>query len=688
MERLRWDAKMGLDHYDVLFEPLQIGPVTAPNRFVMMPYANGHSYLMPNGAIGIRETRAEGGWGIIGMQLSEIDPTSDLSGLPYERLWDEGDVKVHAKSVERIHAHGALASIELGHTGIRSRGIENGYPVFGPSSLPTLKPDMPYSAKAMDKSDIKRLRQSFRDAIGRSKRAGYDIAYVYASHDASILWHFLSPHYNHRSDEYGGSFENRLRLLREVLEEAQDEAAGEMAIALRFAVHEASGPKRITFDGEGRDVVEALAELPDLWDVNISGWSADSATSRYAQEGYQEEFTSFVKQVTNKPVLGVGRFTSPDAMVSQIKRGVLDLIGSARASIADPFLPNKVRDGRIEDIRECIGCNVCVSVELSGVQVRCTQNPTMSEEWRRGWHPEKVQTVVTPQNVLIVGSGPAGLEAALTLARAGHEVTIAEKSEEMGGRVFRESGIKGLSAWGRVRDYRLYQLQQMGNVNLYAGSELDPDAIAEFEADHVLLATGARWLGDGRGRSNLKSIPGFEGQALTPDDILDGAEVHGPVVIYDDDHYYLANALAVDLAANRHEVHIVTPLPTLAGWMGNTLEQPRMVGELLAAGVRMYPNTTATGWWDGKLSVTRSDTGEPLPEIKGATLLSVTNRMPCTALSDALSAKGIAHRVIGDAEVPGSIQAAVYSGHRHARELLGHEPEDRIFKRERPTLFL
>ena len=673
--------------YDILFEPLKIGPVTAPNRFVMMPYANGHSYLMPNGAIGIREMRAMGGWGIIGMQLSEIDPTSDLSGLPYERLWDDGDVKVHAKSVERIHAHGALASIELAHTGIRSRGIENGYPVLGPSSLPTLKPDMPFSAKAMDKSDIKRLRGSFRSAIARAKQAGYDMAYVYASHDASILWHFLSPHYNHRTDEYGGSFENRLRLLREVLEEAQDEAAGEMAIALRFAVHEASGPKRITFDGEGRDVVEALADLPDLWDVNISGWSVDSSTSRYAQEGFQEEFTSFVKQVTNKPVLGVGRFTSPDTMVSQIKRGVLDLIGSARASIADPFLPNKIRDGRIEDIRECIGCNVCVSVELMGVQVRCTQNPTMSEEWRRGWHPETVPAAQSPEKVLIVGGGPAGLEAALTLARAGHEVTVADKAEEMGGRVAREASIRNLSPWGRVRDYRLYQLQQLGNVNLYPGSDLDADAIAEFGADHVLLATGSHWLRDGSGRSNPGSIAGFEGNAITPDDVLDGVKAKGPVVIYDDDHSYIANAMAIDLAHDGHQVHIVTPLPTLAGWLGNTLEQPRMIAELMAAGVRMYPNTTATAWQQGALEIIRSDTGETLPPIAGETLLSVTIRHPETTLSKQLEERGIVHRLIGDSEVPGTIQAAVYSGHRHAREVLGSEPADRIYRRERPTLF-
>ena len=674
--------------YAPLFQPLKIGPVTAPNRLVSMPHAIGHSYLMPNGAIGIRETRAEGGWGIVAMQLSEIDPTSDLSGLPYERLWDDGDVQAHTRSVARIHAHGALASIELGHTGIRSRGLSNGYPAMGPSVLPILKPDMPLMTKAMDKADIRALRHSFRAATRRAKQAGYDIAYVYAAHDASILWHFLSPAYNNRSDAYGGSFENRLRLFREVLEDTKEEAGNDMAVAVRFAVHELSGPKRILNTGEGRAVIEALADLPDLWDVNVSSWSRDSGTARYDPEGFQEEFTSFVKQVTGKPVLGVGRFTSPDAMVSQIKRGVLDLIGAARPSIADPFLPKKIAEGRVEDIRECIGCNICVSVETIGVELRCTQNPTISEEWRRGWHPERIAPAAKPQTALIVGSGPAGLEAALVLARAGHQVTVAEREAEFGGRSRLEAQIKGLSSWARVKDYRLFQLQRMANVSLYPGSEMEAALIADMAADHVILATGAAWRGDGVGRTRLSAIPGFAGRALTPDDILAGAQITGPVVIYDDDHYYMANALAADLAAKGHAVHLVSPQPTIAPWMGHTLEQPRMIAELRAAGVGMTPNATAVGWHDGRLSLVRADTGEDLPDLAARTLVMVGTRLPDPSLSLHLERLGVAHRVIGDAECPGVMQGAVFSGHRHAREILETEPADRIFKRERPTLFL
>ncbi len=286
-----------------------------------------------------------------------------------------------------------------------------------------------------------------------------------------------------------------------------------------------------------------------------------------------------------------------------------------------------------------------------------------------------------PETVLIVGSGPAGLEAALTLARAGHQVSVAEAQEELGGRVTREARIKGLSAWARVRDYRLYQLRQMANVNLYPASPLDADGIADFAADHVLLATGARWLGDGRGRSRLTPLPGFD--ALTPDNVLESAKLPQDLVIYDDDHFYMANALAADLAAKGHRVQIVSPQPTLAPWMSHTLEQPRMIAELLAAGVLMHPNSTATGWGADGLSVVRSDTGANLPSLRGEALIHVGIRHPDLSLSQSLAERGLAHRLIGDAECPGIIQAAVYSGHRHAREILGQTAP---FLRERAEL--
>ena len=200
---------------------------------------------------------------------------------------------------------------------------------------------------------------------------------------------------------------------------------------------------------------------------------------------------SFVKSVTTKPVVGVGRFTSPDTMVSQVKRGIIDFIGAARPSIADPFLPRKIEEGRVGDIRECIGCNICISGENSFTTMRCTQNPTIMEEWRRGWHPEHIDADGGDAPVLIVGAGPAGLECALTLARRGYPVTLAESGDELGGRVLTESRLPGLSEWIRVRDYRVSQLRRMANVELFLHSVMSPELVCDMGAPTVVCATGS-----------------------------------------------------------------------------------------------------------------------------------------------------------------------------------------------------
>ena len=241
---------------------------------------------------------------------------------------------------------------------------------------------------------------------------------------------------------------------------------------MRFATDELMGDGGIASDAEGRDVVAMLAELPDLWDVNLSPWSNDSTTSRFKAEGSQEPFTAFVKRLTSKPVVGVGRFTSPDSMVSQIKRGILDFIGAARPSIADPFLPKKIEEGRLEDIRECIGCNICVSGDFTITPLRCTQNPTMGEEWRKGWHPEIIPAHKSDDAVLVVGAGPAGLECARALGQRGYRVHLAEAGDELGGRVTLESKLPGLAEWARVRDHRIQQLGKLDNVEIYPGEPL------------------------------------------------------------------------------------------------------------------------------------------------------------------------------------------------------------------------
>ncbi len=670
--------------YDILFEPVKIGPVTTKNRFYQVPHCNGMGHLYPSSWIEMRRIKAEGGWGVINTEEVEISHTSERSPIPEGRLWDDRDIPLLARMADAVHEYGALAGIEPAHLG---GGASNNYSreiPMGPSGRPI---DLlePIQTRAMDKADIKAFRKMHVDAARRSKKAGFDIVYLYCGHDMTTFVHFLSRR-NDRSDEYGGSLENRVRLIREVLQDTKEAIGDTCAVAIRFGVEELKGPAGLTCDGEGRDVVELLADLPDLWDVNLSDWSNDSATSRFEAEGFQDSYISFVKKVTNKPVVGVGRYTSPDTMVSLIKNGQLDLIGAARASISDPFLPKKIEEGRVEDIRECIGCNMCVTGDYLATPMRCTQNPTMGEEWRRGWHPEEIAPRKSNESILIVGGGPAGLEAARALGQRGHKVTLAEARTETGGRVAVESRLPGLTLWRRVADYRQYQISQMANVDVFYDSRLTAEEVLEFGADHVVLATGSKWARHGIGRHNHDPIKAADGAVvLTPDEIAAGNIPEGPIVVFDDDHYYMGGVMAEKLRLEGLDVTYVTPAPDVSTWTHNTMEQAKIQTRLIEVGVKIVPLHNLASIAPDHVELACIFTGRK-HTLPCKSVVMVTMREAEDALYHALTAntkdgpKSVTR--IGDCLAPGTIAAAIYSGHRYARELGEPVPEGVPFRRE------
>ena len=662
--------------YDILFEPVRIGPVTAKNRFYQVPHCNGMGFNWPQTHAKMREMKAEGGWAVVCTEECMIHPSSDYSPEPQARLWDDHDVKYLALMVEAVHAHDALAGVQLAHNGVGAQNQYTRLKALGPSPQAGII-SVPNQTRGMDKADIREFRRWHRKAALRAKQAEADIVYVYAGHDSTLLMHFIQRRRNQRSDEYGGSLENRVRLFREVLEETKEAVGDRCGVAVRLAVDELMGADGIAADGEGRDIVEMLAELPDLWDVNVSNWPNDSVTSRFGEEGGQESYVAFVKQVTSKPVVGVGWFTSPDTMVSQIRRGVLDMIGAARPSIADPFLPKKIEEGRIDEIRECIGCNICVSGQLTFTPMRCTQNPTMGEEWRRGWHPERIGPKGSDAKALVVGGGPSGLEAARALGQRGYTVTLAEARKELGGRVTQESGLPGLSAWARVRDWRAGRLREMANVEIYLDSVLTADQVLDFGFDHVLVATGATWRKDGVGINNAQDIP-MSGQARVygPEDVFGGVEIASPVAVFDDDNFYIGGLIAEKLRNEGHEVTLVTTESMVSAWTIHTMEQHRIQSRIMGLGVEVIAshNLTHIDATEAELACLYTERHRTIP---AAAIVMVTSRIPnnelylaLTADDDRLSAAGIASvRAIGDCDVPATIAAAVYDGHRAAREL-------------------
>lgn len=662
--------------YDILFEPVQIGPVVARNRFYQVPHCCGMGYVRPQTAAAMRGMKAEGGWAVVSTEECDIHHSSDISPYIEQRLWDDDDLSQHALMVEAVHAHGSLAAIELAHSGRMAPNHFTKTIPIGASPGPNPGYD-PVSAREMTKRDIRAMRDIYRKAAIRAKSIGFDIVYVYAAHMLTLPAQFLSKRYNQRTDEYGGSLVNRVRFLKELIIDAKEAVGDACGIAVRLMMDEMMGEEGLECDGEGIEIVGMLAELPDLWDVNVSDWDNDSATSRFQPEGFQERYVRAVKQMTTKPVVGVGRFTSPDTMVSQIRRGVLDMIGAARPSIADPFLPKKIEEGRLDDIRECIGCNICVSGDYTMTPIRCTQNPTMGEEWRRGWHPEKIPPANSNHSVLIVGGGPAGLECAVSLGKRGYSVTLAEARAEFGGRVVDESALPGLSEWRRVRDYRVQQLLQLTNVETYSSSELNLEDIIEFGAQHVVIATGAKWRNDGTGREHHLPVEGSEKPwVLSPDDVMAGLEFGEQVVIYDDDHFYMGGVIAELARVSGSEVALVTPAPDVSHWTHKTLEQ-RAIQQRLAE-LEVVVNTqwkmNSIGEHCANFSSMYSEKSMSIPCDQ---LIMVTSRQAndilyenCVDNIQRLRDAGVSTiDRIGDCVAPGTIAAAVFSGHLWARQL-------------------
>ena len=677
--------------YDVLFEPMAIGPVTAPNRFYQVPHCNGGGYRDPSAAAEMRGIKAEGGWGVIFTEQTEMHHTSEITPFIELRLWEDKDIPQLRRMSEKMKTRGALAGIQLAYSGINGPNLYTKEVPLAPTALPirTFTND-PVQARALMTSEIKDLRRWFVNAAKRSKLAGFDLICLYGAHGFGIFQHFLSRATNQRTDEYGGSLENRARFVNEVIADIRDAVGDSMGLTLRVSLDENIGNLGFS-NTELREFIEMNRDLPDLWDLAQGTWEDCSGTSRFKEESAQEVLVKGIRDLTDKPVVGVGRFTSPDTMVRMIKSGTLDFIGCARPSIADPFLPRKIDEGRVDDIRECIGCNICVTGDMTMSISRCTQNPTFMEEWRKGWHPETMNTKGASENVLIVGAGPAGLEAARALAVRGYDVALAEAGKILGGRVALERHLPGLSAWGRVADYREYQLSQRPNVQTYFDSKLSAAEILEFGFQNVAIATGAIWRRDGVARQHVVPMTIAEGARIyTPDDLMAGDVPTGNVVVFDDDHYYMGGVLAELLVQKGAKVTLITPSAFVSDWTNNTLEQSTIHRRLDSLGIDIVLNRGV-----GEIAADHviSDcvyTGKTRDYAADAVVL-VTSRMANDRVYHDLLARQadwadagiLSVRLFGDAEAAGPIAWATYAGHRYARELDGAAIGDALpFRRE------
>ena len=434
----------------------------------------------------------------------------------------------------------------------------------------------------------------------------------------------------------------------------------------------------------------------------MAEWGDDPAASRFAREGHQLPTVAKVRPYTKKPIANVGRWVHPDAMLAAVESGVIDLVGMARPGIADPFLPTKIAEGRADEIRECIGCNICVSRYEQHTSIICTQNATIGEEYRRGWHPERFSIAKNRESdVLVVGAGPAGMECALVLGKRGmRRVHLVDAEREMGGAVSWISRLPALGEWGWVTDHRRIQLEKQRAVEFIGRTRLAARDVLDYGADLVVVATGSHWVGDGFNGTTHEVIAGADAALpwqLTPEQIMvEGKAVPGErVLVYDTDGYYMGASLAEKLAREGKQVTYVTPFSDVASYMLYTLEQRRQVRLLHRLGV-----TTVTGHVIAGLKPGRATGFRALAEWQPVTweadaVVLVTMRRSDDALfreleadPDALAAAGIRGLYrIGDCAVPRLIADAVFDGHRLAREIDQPDPAVPLpFIRERRTL--
>lgn len=665
------------------------------NRFYQTPHADGLNSQFPGAEAGFRGMKAEGGWAVVNTGMTSISPEYDHSGYEVvSRIWDDADTRNWSLLCERIHEHGALAGIQLMASGAHVTGWETRLPAGAVSGFGD---DWLYmgSSYELDRAGIRLVQQKYVEAARRAREAGFDIVNVMGAELIALPMTFLMSRYNRRTDEYGGSFENRARFWLETIEKVRDEVGDSCAITARFSIDTLDESEEgVRVDHEGVGFIEMADYLVDFWDLVVGGeadsWAKDVRPSRFYGENSQGEWIKRVRPHTAKPIAAVGRFTSPDTMAQVVRSGQQDIVGAARASISDPFLPAKIRDGHIDEIRECIGCNVCVSRVNTATRIICTQNATSGEEYRRGWHPERFDPVSRDiSTVLIVGGGPAGLECGVVLARRGIEyVHVVDDAARPGGHMEWVPRLPGLAEWGRLIDYRKAMAEKLRNLTLVPKKRLTADDVLDYGAELVILATGASWATDGVSSVTRAPIPGAgsdQSHVLTPDQIMaEGREPPGErILVYDAEGYFVGVSLAEKLAREGKSVTYVTPRNSPGPYLGYTGEDQSMLPMLHELGVEIFSDHIVTEIGPGYVEGTMRLFGDVSLRWDVDAVVLVTQREPRTELYSELMSREpewgeVGIRAIyraGDCISPRQqVADAIFDGHRLAREIDSDDP--------------
>lgn len=652
-----------MSEFRYLFSPLKIGSVIVPNRIHFAAHMTnlGEDQKISEAHLYYYRERARGGCGLITTEELSVHPSDHA----YEKLVDAFEPEVipgFQALTKTIHRYETKIFAQLNHNGSQGDGKISRLPVWGPS--PSKDPIFRETCKAMEIEDIKACVSFFAKSAGHAVEGGFDGIELQVGH-SSLIRQFLSPASNFRDDEYGGSFENRMRFCQEVVGAVRNVVGPRFTLGVRLNADEMHPRGGLTLE----DAKQIAACLEGTGQIDFLDLSLGTFYSLFLVEGsmhtplaYTAPLSTGIRSVTRLPVFCTNRINDPHLAEKILENGQADMIGMVRALICDPDLPNKAQEGRTEDIRHCIACNQgCIGRMGLGYRLGCIQNPAVGEEKTLG--AETFLPSPVPKKVVVVGAGPAGLEAARTAALRKHSVILIEKNLEVGGQNLIAGKAAGRQEITGVTRWLASQIRKL-DMDVRLGIEATEELVLKENPDAVVVATGSV--------PRRKFIPG----EYTPEQVVDTwhvltgeAKTGKRVLLIDLDGHHQATGTAEFLAEQGKEVHMLCPALFIGGKLGPLQDLYLTRQRLARKNVTFTPDIAVLGI-EGTLVKGLNVYSNKMLDFSGYdTIVLAAGNESCDRLYFELKGKVKELYRIGDCVAPRKTDMAILEGHRVGRQL-------------------